>query len=605
MEFTYLDPMKFATSRANNLEDSLKLINKNSSDELNTSDAYTKCVNNLTYSEILAILEKINLVIKQHPETVAHHKLLVFMDKLLEKAQTCDDVKLKTCIGDAAQTSIAWIEDILLSDKLNMLMSDMGLSAANSILKRIKTKANLLKYNENLNIKPVTKLDISEKLTESLSEAQITVKSMNNYTNTVNFPQLTKVELTPQEIAHLIYSDTNIENLIAHIEYLPKYMTAIIGEDITTYANEFIELVNFIYEHVVDNLSGLEKLKVELMNVLAGFNDEVIIDERSESSREIVINYIKGKIKDIDFALKYLQSDAATVDPKVDAMTELGLGHLNYVFNNIDFSSPDQVKMFNETAENTNYSILAESLIKSIVDNLSGKTKEEREAQKKERLERLQKREQLKTENLVTSDQNQFKRDEETKDLEHNFDTRKMEDEFENKRSKKELKDKRKEELKDAKHQQKLKRMESDFELSEQDRREKHEKDKDKVNTFVDKIKTAGMSSSTGIQVSNILKRGIGALGAAGVGAMVSLNPVVAAACYLGARWAADKRFPATKKLNLMSDIKEQTSALEIKLQEAERKGDTKAQIELTKMIERLKATYTRIGASIGSEPKQ
>ena len=231
-----------------------------------------------------------------------------------------------------------------------------------------------------ISIRKEIKQFFNESIVLSTTSEKIYSQDNPNGTNVVGRNNFKK---NPNDLLNYIMtadSDEQFINRLSNIDkYLDLYKLDIDDDDL----DKIEDLIKYSYDRLIDNNTGLDKLKSVLVDAI---NDVKVIRVNDFQSSDAVSNFI-------DFAEKYIDkiknriysNENDGVDYKTDAMTEFGFGFMYEYHNDM---TPDEIDSFvkdlNETVDNE-----ISMDIMEVLNEADEYKKQERKEQRKRNIQTL------------------------------------------------------------------------------------------------------------------------------------------------------------------------------------------------------------------------
>lgn len=256
--------------------------------------------------------------------------------------------------------------------------------------RNIDEKADIINLD---NIGKIKTKDLNESIVLSTTSEKIYSQDNPNGTNVVGRNNFKK---NPNDLLNDIMtadSDEQFINRLSNIDkYLDLYKLDIDDDDL----DKIEDLIKYSYDRLIDNNTGLEKLRSVLVDAI---KDVKVIRVNDFQSSDAVFDFI-------DFAEKYIDkiknriysNENDGVDYKTDAMTEFGFGFMYEYHNDM---TPDEIDSFvkdlNETVDNE-----ISMDIMEVLSEADEYKKQERKEQRKRNIQTLKfKGKELKLTNLT------------------------------------------------------------------------------------------------------------------------------------------------------------------------------------------------------------
>lgn len=407
----------------------------------------------------------------------------------------------------------------------------------------------------------VTPVDISTDmntvksiLSEAIDGGSV-IKSISNYSDTRYFPQLTHLEFSPDEYISGIYNETDDDYIVNRIKKLPDFLKSIIHKD--NCYDAFIHICEFIYDRFSNNATALDLMSESLKECVKVIETATHTDYSNKESFDRILNYCNMLINSID-------DDTSVLDKKPIIehcpLIEMGFGYIYDILppnpsditeNNIDAIGN---AMIEATEENDILNILTEAM---------GRTPSNKEIRKKIK-----------------------------QDAENDIYRTRIYDDYSDERRVKDDKYSDKRRRESDKYDLKLREEQDEYER----KREEKERKKNRTKTAWAKWKTMELTTPAVYSATRALKRLLSATAVGGVAYAAGFNPVFLPIVYLLGKYMKDKSNPENVKVKIMSEIKQNLSVIDAKIDQAERQNDMKQKYELIRMKDKLEGQFKRMG---------
>lgn len=429
-----------------------------------------------------------------------------------------------------------------------------------------------------------------------------------------------------------LLNETDVDSYIAKMDEIYNFLVSIDGNYTDHNCEIFSVLLGKSLDMIINSTTGKEKL----LSILDKC-DNLITNTSSnfEDNANILISYIE----DVTTALM------ENPQGETSLMFEMGLGYMYNIIPSsdkvFDGSINSVVEKLNETAQSTDMvSILNESIKdyaksrvdkakerfkrrQKIRDNLNEKKDNEKEelfdATKDTRIDidskrqsdnydREESRRQTKTDIQNTNDSDKYGRKEQKRQDAYDRDNSKKQTvadlKNQNKIDKYNLKQQKRQDKVDFKNQKRLDKWEqkkSDhenaLELKEQKRQERLEarqRRRDETKIGLDRWKTLELTNVNARKAADAVRKSVKCVAAAGAGALLGVNPILAGAMYLIRSFVKDVKQPKEARRKLIDDMKQEQITLEDKINQAEANGETDKKRALMKMKYKIDQTIKR-----------
>ena len=396
-----------------------------------------------------------------------------------------------------------------------------------------------------------TKSDKSKIITEDAS--CVTIKSIANYSTSKYFPSLTNEYFSPSDYVNFMYGDNDIDYKINKIYKLDDYLKSILNTD--TVEEDFFNIINYIINNFSHNRTAMNILVDKLYDCKAVLENDITDSYDKQKAIQSIIdkcNHIIDNIED------YLEGNINTIEDSAP-LIEMGIGYIYDIIpqNTDDLTDDDRSvikQRLNEAIDTYDvYNVLTESI-----------------------------KEFMKYDD---DDYERFKRKQETKD---ELARQKMSDDYDFSKQKKqdkyEIKKQRKQEKYEAKQREK--------EEKRRKKEEEKEKHKNRTRTAWAKWKTIKLTTPAVYSAVRGLKRLLSAVAIGGVAYAAGYSATFLPIMYLITKYLKDKTFPSNEKHKIVLELRDAIKIIDEKINEAERKDDTKQKYQLMRMKEKLQTQY-------------
>lgn len=510
---------------------------------------YVNTFDSSDYSRILNSLDKY----------VIDNKLSLIQTLMVTKylAKSCEvDEKYNESVLDGFINILHNIENHLNSiDSYNEKINGVVKSIGQIVYRMSKdigglSEEYISKYDIQNTINNI-KSDKSKIITEDAS--CVTIKSIANYSTSKYFPSLTNEYFSPLDYINFMYGDNDIDYKINKIYNLDDYLKSILNTN--TVEEDFFNLINYIINNFSHNRTAMNILVDKLYDCKALLENDITDSYDKQKVIKSIIdkcNYIIDNIED------YLDGNINTIEDSTP-LIEMGIGYIYDIIpqNTDDLTDDDRAiikQRLNEAIDTYDiYNVLTESI-----------------------------KEFMKYDD---DDYERFKRKQETKD---ELARQKMSDDYDFSKQKKqdkyEMKKQRKQEKYEAKQREK--------EEKRRKKEEEKEKHKNRTKTTWAKWKTIKLTTPAVYSAVRGLKRLLSAVAIGGVAYAAGYSATFMPIMYLITKYLKDKTFPSNEKHKIVLELRDAIKIIDEKINEAERKDDTKQKYQLMRMKEKLQTQY-------------
>lgn len=407
----------------------------------------------------------------------------------------------------------------------------------------------------------VTPVDISTDLqtvrsivTESIDGGSV-IKSIANYSDTRYFPQLTHLEFSPDSYIEGIYHEMDDDYVINRISKLPDFLKSIIHKD--NCYDAFIHICEYLYDKFTNNATALDILGESIKECIKILENTSVSDYAQKESFDRMLDYC-------NLLSNSINEDNSILDrkPVIDRcpLIEMGFGYI------YDILPSDETKITEDNINAIGKAMVEAAEEYEVLDVLTeafGRKKSNSEIRK-----------QIKT------------------DAKNDLYRQKFYDEYADERR-----------ASDDKYSDKRRKKNDDYDFKrreEQDeyerKKEEKERKRNRTKTAWSKWKTMELTTPAVYSATRALKKLLAATAVGGVAYAAGFNPVFLPIVYLIGKYMRDKSNPEAVKMKIMSEIKQNLTVIDAKIDQAERQNDMKQKYELLRMKDKLESQFKQMG---------
>lgn len=392
------------------------------------------------------------------------------------------------------------------------------------------------------------------------------IKNNNYYDITRDISAMQKRSFDPVSFIESTFKEYDEDYLVRRAEKISEIFDIIMKIDNECVIKIFKIFVNYLYDRLMNNSTGLIIMRNELIKCIDSREDDVDNDQLDDDLSPID-DFLNIMLDHIDNTMDIFNNKSAVLNGT--PLIEMGFGYIYDIIPSnietlIESVGVDYGQLLEEAAAAIDFETLNESIFTKPVELYDRSMDDDYEFEKQKR-----------------QDKYEFKK-------------QKKQDKYEAKKALKSQKDQDKYEDKKARKQR---NEQERHEFIREVKQDTYNAAKEGMSKYKNRTRTAGLKwkeikLSTPIVYSAVraLKRLIIAVGIGGVSAAAGFNPVFLPIIYLIRRYLKDKAYPQTEKRKIMGELRRAIAECEAKIDQADRQNDMKQKYKLMQIKDKLES---------------